>query len=477
MSTLKTYTADSFDEVNNSDAPRSFYQQLFALQDISIRLSRAPTLDDLYRVAVEGAIYHLGIDRLGILLIDHQQDLMLGTWGTDDKGVVRPEHDYVSPLEQEVRDVILELSTRGKVCVWHDKEIYEFSEEHKDTSVVIGRGWNAAIAIWDNDQVVGWIACDNFLTQAPFEIYFTYILRLFGQLVGELVLKKQAEEAVQALNTDLQQQNVLLQNTIAELNSTQQQLITAKIQASLKDVVVGVAHELNTPIGIATTALTSHQEQLVSLQQLMASQRLTKDGLRTGLEHLAQTAELSLANTRSAATLVREFKRLSVFDQVRNGQCERYALNDLVQQAIELCRIGQPAFHSLAIDLDIQPDLPQVLLSLEPMLQLLQDLLLNAFQHGELELADHRLTLRGFTQAQHLCLDITNSNKRIGDDIRDKIFEPFVTSGRGQGRVGLGLNVARNIATQVLQGQLELLDHERDTIFRLTLPLTATATQ
>lgn len=470
MSSLKTYTADSFDEVNQVDAPHSFYEQLFALQEISIKLSRATTLDELYKLAVESAIYQLGIDRLGILLIDYDRDFMLGTWGTDEKGNVRSETDFASPMDKEVIGVVLELSTRGKVCVWHDKEIYEFSEDQKDTSVIIGHGWNAAIGIWDKDKVIGWIACDNFLSQKPFEIYFTYILRLFGQLVGELVLKKKAEESVQALNNDLQTKNQVLESTIAELNNAQQQLVSAKIQASLKDVVVGVAHELNTPIGVATTAITSAQEKSVELKQKMDAQQLKKSDLDDAILYMNEASDLALRNLRTSNELIREFKRLSVFEHQDHQISQDLQCFDILQQAIEVTKLASPDFTKIKASIEISNDMPPLRVALEPIVQLLQDLLLNAYQHGDLNNDDRQLNIRSGRLGSHTYIDVINTNKSIDPTIREKIFDPFVTTGRSKGRVGLGLNVARNIATQVLGGNLALLEHESDTVFRITIP-------
>ncbi|WP_119395858.1 sensor histidine kinase [Salinibius halmophilus] len=467
MSTLKTYTADSFDKVNSHDAPRSFYEQLFGLQEISIRLSRATTLEDLYRIAVEEAVNTLKIDRLGILLIDG--DYMQGTWGTDEVGKVRSETEYRSPMDQEVRDVITELSTRGKVCVWFDTTLHEFSREDTSTNEPIGKGWNAAIGFWEEDTLLGWIACDNFLSKTPFELYFTYILRLFGQLVGELVLKKKAEDAVQALNKDLQAKNSILENTINELNSAQQQLVTAKIQASLKDIVVGVAHELNTPIGVATTALTSAQEKVVEVNTKIADRSLKKSELDAAFVYLDQASELALKNLRSASSLIREFKRLSVFEHQHSSARKDYELREIIRQAIEVCKLANPDFANVKVTVEISKSIERAHTALEPVVQILQDLLLNAFQHGELSILN-QLLIQTSADTNTVYIDVINTGKTIDPSLHEKIFDPFVTTARSQGRVGLGLNVARNIASQVLGGDLQLVPHQTDTIFRLSLP-------
>lgn len=465
MSQLKTYTAESFQEVNTHDAPRSFYEQLFALQEISIKLSRAPTLDDLYRTAVEEAINTLNIDRLGVLLIDGHY--MQGTWGTDEHGNVRSEAHFRSPMIDEVYDNIAELSTRGKVCVWHDVDIYEFSRDDHSTSDVIGSGWNASIGFWENDQLVGWITCDNLLSQAPFELYFTYILRLFGQLVGELILKKKAEESVRYLNQDLQAKNSVLERTIEDLNQAQQALVTAKIQASLKDVVVGVAHGLNTPIGVATTAITSGEEKVAEVKQKLAVQQLKKSELSSALDYVEQAAQLSLKNLVAASNMIREFKRLSVFEHLEASASRDYEISDLVQQALSQSTQGELGLIDITLNDHSQQH--RIHTALEPVVQVLQDLILNAYQHGELG-QDNQLIIEVHNHAEWLYLDVINTNKTIAKDLTSKIFDPFVTTARAQGKMGLGLNVARNIATQVLGGDLTWVAHPTHTIFRLSLP-------
>ncbi len=135
MPSIITYSVDASTELaaNNKHA-KIFYQQLFQLHEVTLSLSKAKSLDTLYRVAVESALSRLDIDRLGILMIDKTRNWMVGTWSTDEEGNVRSEKDFAAPIIDDVHDVISEVSTRGKVCVWHDRELVELSEEEGSVS-------------------------------------------------------------------------------------------------------------------------------------------------------------------------------------------------------------------------------------------------------------------------------------------------------------------------------------------------------
>lgn len=188
---------------DNSKDAKAFHHQLYILNEISIQLSKTKSLNELYQQAIILANQKLGFERIGILRFDSQTQTMSGTWGIDSEGIARDESNYTLIIDDEIKHGLDVLGRKGKVCLWLNREIQEFSEQH-DTNENIGLGWNAAFAFWEDDKMLGWVACDNLFSKQDFPPYRSHILRLLGTLIGELILLKQTQQEVLILNSVLE---------------------------------------------------------------------------------------------------------------------------------------------------------------------------------------------------------------------------------------------------------------------------------
>jgi len=227
MAELTIYDSTDFEEVDDIEDIKVFYRLLYQLNEATLLMSQASSMSDLYRTAIITATELLDIDRIGILLVDELHENMFGTWGTDEQGKLCNEYALKSPVDNTVRDIIRLIDNQGKVCIWENKPLYEF-DSSCDSSKVVGFGWNGAIALWENSELIGWIACDNLLKQRPFKAYISHILRLFGSVISEYRLRFIAQEKIETLNRELQEKVQQLQATITTLEETKQQLNTAQ---------------------------------------------------------------------------------------------------------------------------------------------------------------------------------------------------------------------------------------------------------
>ena len=85
----------------------------------------------------------------------------------------------------------------------------------------IGFGWSAYIALWDEDTPIGWIACDNLLTGQPLHNYHYQLLKQYGFIVSQHILRLQAADNLTKLNHDLEQR---VQSRTQALNKANAQL-------------------------------------------------------------------------------------------------------------------------------------------------------------------------------------------------------------------------------------------------------------
>lgn len=284
---------------------------------------------------------------------------------------------------------------------------------------------------------------------------------------------------------ELELRNKELEQTLKQLKSTQKQLVESEKMAALGELVAGVAHEINTPIGIGFTAATYLSDEAKRLQKPAPLKDSESEKL---LALTLESSDLICKNLERAAQLIRAFKQVSV-DQ-SSEQCRRF---DLIQYLNEVLLSLQPRLKSCHPEIKIQgPD--QLLINSYPgsYYQVFSNLILNSIIHGFEHQPGGKIAIRlvllkskgsdsaqavpldqaaSLDQADHLQIDYCDNGVGIKSDWHQKLFEPFVTSKRHQDCSGLGMHISYNIVTQLLQGQIESLPTEGGAHFRLILPL------
>ena len=120
---------------------------------------------------------------------------------------------------------------------------------------------------------------------------------------------------IQEHETDLEQKvderTIELQATIGELKETQTSLVQAEKMASLGQLVAGIAHEINTPLGVGVTAASSLKEETGQLERLFAEKQLGKAALKTYLERATTIGDMLETNLNRAAELIQNFKMVA----------------------------------------------------------------------------------------------------------------------------------------------------------------------
>lgn len=175
----------------NRETAYHFSEQLSALQEVSIQLSKAESVDDLCQQAVQLGRSRLGFDRVGIWFIEEQRGIMRGSFGTDEHGNLRDERNEQVPFRHE--GLAWRAFSRKDPTA-----LVEYSTLYNHLGQPVGEGDNAMAALWDGDEVVGVISIDNFLTRQPITEHQLELLRLYATTVGHLITHKRVEEALRA---------------------------------------------------------------------------------------------------------------------------------------------------------------------------------------------------------------------------------------------------------------------------------------
>lgn len=246
-----------------------------------------------------------------------------------------------------------------------------------------------------------------------------------------------------------------LQQTLSSLKSTQRQLVRSEKMAALGQLVAGVAHEVNTPLGVALTGSSFLRESTEALAATLSTGQLRKQDLDNFLGSAIESSQLIERNLHRAANLISNFKQVSV-DRT-SGDRRQFELKSFLaeveQSLVTLWRNRPLQLHvdcPAGISMDSFPGtLSQVITILA------QNSLLHAFapdEAGLMWLSVRLLEPADTGAATQIELSFTDNGKGIPAADLDKVFEPFFTTKRAQGGTGLGLHILFNLVSERLGG-------------------------
>ncbi|CAO3444570.1 PAS-domain containing protein [Azospirillum largimobile] len=256
----------------------------------------------------------------------------------------------------------------------------------------------------------------------------------------------------------------------AELRDAQASLIQAEKLASLAQLVAGVAHEVNTPIGVTLTAISHLGEEVGRIRNLFEENRIRRSDFQEFLDVAWESTRMILSNVERATGLIQSFKQVAS-DQA-SGERRPFDLATYVDEVLLSLR---PRLRRTRVTVEL--DIPAGLIVdgyPGAFAQVLSNLIINALVHAYDEGDAGRILLSAREQpAGWIEMHYADDGKGIPADIRSRIFEPFFTTKRGMGASGLGLSICANIMTGTMRGSIALEDDGagKGTRFLLRFPV------
>jgi signal transduction histidine kinase len=312
------------------------------------------------------------------------------------------------------------------------------------------------------DRIAGLNAgADDFLSK-PFNAN-----ELMARVRALLRIRAAELERVEALAA-LDCQHNELRKAYDQLRTAQAQLIQTSRLAALGELVAGVAHELNNPLGI-----------ILGNAELME-------------ESAANGDDQAVANIiHSARRAQRIVQSLLAFARQSTIEKDWYTPSDLLEQVLDLKRASIRA-KGITLRVEYPQELPLFWVDGPEIQQVLLNLLLNA-EYALSKRADPQIVIRIFvstvpigappilpeiqpceenvSNAQVVVIDIADNGSGLAPEVADRLFQPFVTTKpMGEGS-GLGLAISYGIVVQH-GGNLQVSSKlEHGTTFRVTLPI------
>jgi len=260
---------------------------------------------------------------------------------------------------------------------------------------------------------------------------------------------------LQAFTGDLEdriaQRTEELSTRMIELQETQNQLIKNEKLASLGSIVAGIAHEINTPLGVTVTA-ASFLEDLIQNKKTSSSQGCQL--LHEDYTDVVESLRIIRLNLDKTLSLVKAFKQISVDQHME--ELRHIMLKESLEEAVLML---ESRFRKTSIDIIINcPDHLDVIIDPGALWQILNNLIINAHIHGFSEGSKGTIRISaGIIDDSKVQLKIIDNGSGIDDKSLEEIFEPFFTTNRLGGGTGLGLHLVHNLVTHRFHGSIRCL--------------------
>jgi signal transduction histidine kinase len=308
-------------------------------------------------------------------------------------------------------------------------------------------------------KVLGVIILQSYDPEIGYDDRDLALLTFVADHIAAALSRKQADDALRAAHTFLAQGNEALQAknrqlemTLNHLGIAQGELVRQEKMASLGALVAGIAHEVNTPLGICLTAVSLLAEEMKQLRQAFPEDQPIDENLQAFFKSGDELLRVLTVNTQRANGLIRSFKQVAV-DQ-SSHDIRDIALAEYIEDVLKSLR---PKFkrtgHTIAVS--CAPDL--YLRSVPGALsQVITNLVINSITHA----FEH-------TDEGHIRIDVRSDDAMVTIKYQDdgsgmepaalrRLFEPFYTTKRGQGGSGLGANIVYNLVTTKLGGTINV---------------------
>ena len=279
------------------------------------------------------------------------------------------------------------------------------------------------------------------------------------------------ENQVEYRTNQLNKKRALLEQSLKELKETQEQLIQSEKMSALGNLVSGIAHEVNTPLGNAITTSSIIKKESTHLLEDLSNGVLKRSVMESRLNVLNESSALLIKSLNYSSNLIKSFKQISV-DQVTNDIRE-FNIKNYIEE-IFLTNNNQLKIIPVAIVIKCEDD--DLLIKTSPgvIAQIINNLIQNSIIHGFNDFKTNaKINVMITTEGKMISIVYEDNGKGIDETIKDKIFEPFITTKRNAGGTGLGLNIVYNLIYQKLKGSLTLKSEENvSTRFIIKIPKT-----
>ena len=291
------------------------------------------------------------------------------------------------------------------------------------------------------------------------------VLTLFQVFSGRIAAEMERRAYEASLEEKVATRTQELSAALDKLTLMQSQLVESEKMAALGNLVAGISHEVNTPLGIAITTHSIMADELKKLNKQIDSESLTMKAMNSYRAAAENALNMQGDNLDRAKKLIENFKKTAV-DQ-HQLEIETINIQQYYQKITSTLRpLLKPKKATLTIECG-----DDINLATFPGVhaQIITNLISNSMRHGFSELNEHSNNQISFNIKRQsegvveVCYQ--DNGKGLTEEAQTHVFEPFYTTAREQGGVGLGMSIIFNLITQKLSGSIEYVKQDSGACF------------
>jgi signal transduction histidine kinase len=326
-----------------------------------------------------------------------------------------------------------------------------------------------------NDYIIKPFHVDELLTRIRVLLNISALqkelVRKNEALHTEIIERTRVEEALRQLNEELEQRVTArtadLQKSLETLKQTQIYLVQSEKMAALGGLVAGIAHEINTPVGVGVTSTSYLKERTETIQQHYHTGQMKRSDLEKYLNTVSKSSALILSSLQRVATQIQTFKQ-TVVESSTVGK-RSFSVKDYLEDTLHsLPSEVYQANHQITVTGDETITIESFPGAFS---QVVTSLVINSVAHAYQKGEIGHLRFELVREQDRLLMTYTDDGRGIPPEHLSKIFDPFFTTAR-MGGSGLGLHIVYNLVTQKLKGSIHCESQVGvGTSFLLNLPL------
>lgn len=300
-------------------------------------------------------------------------------------------------------------------------------------------------------------------TDELIESFNSLLLRLNANVKELLTAQDRIKQMTEDENARLE---LLIKQKTKELETAMSELLEKEKMASLGNLVSGISHEINTPLGVAVSAISHLDVTMKEYVEKISNGKVSKRQFDEFIDTLNESIAISLRNLDRAKDLINSFKRISVDQSNSNNQ--DFKIIDYIRVTIN------SLFHELKVHnvtVRIEGEEQEIYGNPGGFSQVLTNLIMNSIIHGFENMEAGEILIEVRSTNGNLEVIYMDNGKGIDETVINKIFEPFFTTNRTKGGSGLGLNIVHNIIYGQFNGTIHVQNRiEAGVEFIITIP-------
>lgn len=260
--------------------------------------------------------------------------------------------------------------------------------------------------------------------------------------------------------------NLEIEKLKKQLEDTQRLLLGREHLASIGELIPGITHEINTPLGVAVSAGSFLESQNKHVMDLFEAGKLKRSSLVDYFENVKESTDIINQNLERAVSLIKDIKDISVYQN--NGLKVHFNLCEYIEKVI-----GTLKHEYKRSDHKINMSCHDVMIYSHPGVfsQIMTNLIMNSLTHG-FENTNDGLIEIAIDLKKELTLIYKDNGRGIEKEELPHIFDPYYTTRRDDGGTGLGLNIVYRLVTDKLKGHIVCQSkHGEGVIFTITIPM------